>query len=650
MRSSRISQEASRVFSRGGGSSSNSNHSTAGAARGDDDGDMSEKQQQQQVPELRRSARSSALARFAYTGDVSSSGGASAGVETSSPGVKTERNNTTTATTPKKTPKRSAATSSRTSTATTSAAPTAATTPDIEDVIPDLEQAASAASSRKRRRTTATAMAAVVNTEVDVTGAQAIGDMARTPGQRGRTTRGVVKKEEEEEEDGLAATDPALKVEETDDDLDNDEAFAPSASDTETKPVLPIRRKRERERKPARIASTATTTSSSSSSSTITTTILPPARWEETYDLLHKFRTTPGSAASNAAVDTMGCERLALSTSSARDQRFHTLIALMLSSQTKDTTNAAAMHRLHTELPAAAATPPEDSKPGLNLENILAVEPDKLNELIWAVGFHNNKTKYIKAAALICRDTWDSDIPDTFEGLVSLPGVGPKMAHLTLSAAWGRTEGIGVDVHVHRISNMWGWTGRKGTKTPEETRKYLEGWLPRDKWRDINWLMVGLGQTVCGPVSKKCGDCEIGLAGLCRAADRGKVNAGRRLRKLKEEEDEGLGEGVAEVKDEVKSEVKTDEAEAGQGVVGLKDEGSGNGNVAVKNEADAGTDSVMSAAKMEDDGGGGHNVKTEGVSSSAEVTPARVKREGGGGGSSSVVESGEVKIEIKMEE
>jgi len=87
-----------------------------------------------------------------------------------------------------------------------------------------------------------------------------------------------------------------------------------------------------------------------------------------------------------------------------------------------------------------------------------------------------------------------SDIPSTIEGLVSLPGVGPKMAYLCMSAAWGRDEGIGVDVHVHRITNLWGW---HKTKTPEETRITLEAWLPRDKWHDINHLLVGFGQTWC---------------------------------------------------------------------------------------------------------------------------------------------------------
>ncbi|KAI1271233.1 DNA glycosylase [Xylaria sp. FL0933] len=250
-----------------------------------------------------------------------------------------------------------------------------------------------------------------------------------------------------------------------------------------------------------------------------------PTGWEEMYAVVQSMRGE-GGAASNAPVDTMGCERLALPTASPRDQRFQTLVALMLSSQTKDTVNAIAMHRLQTELPPHAPGAP----PGLNLENILAVSPAHLNELIYAVGFHNNKTKYLQQAAAICRDAHGGDIPDTIEGLVSLPGVGPKMAHLCLSAAWGRTEGIGVDVHVHRITNLWRWHGTGGSKNPEDTRVKLESWLPRDRWREINTLLVGLGQTVCLHVGRRCGDCELGLKGLCPAAERKKVFEGRRLK------------------------------------------------------------------------------------------------------------------------
>jgi len=240
----------------------------------------------------------------------------------------------------------------------------------------------------------------------------------------------------------------------------------------------------------------------------------------------------------------MGCHALALKTASPRDQRFQTLIALMLSSQTKDTTNYLAMRNLQTNLPACSA----DASPGLTLENILAVDPDALNHMIWSVGFHNNKTKYIKAAASILRDRHAGDIPDTAEGLMALPGVGPKMAYLCLSAAWGRVEGIGVDVHVHRIVNLWGWHKTNG---PEATRMALQAWLPRERWAEINWLLVGLGQTVCTPEAgrRRCGECEVGLQGLCKASDKAKVNVGRRAREegLKVEYERKSGE-VEEMK------------------------------------------------------------------------------------------------------
>lgn len=117
--------------------------------------------------------------------------------------------------------------------------------------------------------------------------------------------------------------------------------------------------------------------------------VSPPSDWEDMYNAVRRMRA-PGGAAYGAAVDTMGCERLADRTASPKDQRFHTLISLMLSSQTKDTVNAVVMKRLQTELPAYK----EGAPMGLNLDNVLAVEPNMLNEFIWAVGFHNNKTKF----------------------------------------------------------------------------------------------------------------------------------------------------------------------------------------------------------------------------------------------------------------
>ncbi|KAI5820289.1 DNA glycosylase [Pyronema omphalodes] len=245
---------------------------------------------------------------------------------------------------------------------------------------------------------------------------------------------------------------------------------------------------------------------------------VPPENWEEMYALVKKMRIERP-----APVDTMGCDVAADQTMSPLIQRFHILISLMLSSQTKDTTNAAAMSRLRKEIPG-----------GLTLQTILDIDPPRLNELIGAVGFHRRKTEYIKKTAVILRDQFNGDIPDSIEGLTSLPGVGPKMAHLAMSAAWDKTMGIGVDVHVHRITNLWGWVD---SNTPEETRHQLEAWLPKDKWREINWLLVGFGQVTCLPRGRKCGDCYLSSKGLCRAAFMGD-GPGKRKKKAKVESDE----------------------------------------------------------------------------------------------------------------
>ena len=203
---------------------------------------------------------------------------------------------------------------------------------------------------------------------------------------------------------------------------------------------------------------------------------------------------------------------------------------------------------MQTELPS----------PGLTLENILAVDPVQLNEMIYVVGFHNNKTKYIKAAALILRDRFNGDIPDTVEGLMSLPGVGPKMAYLCMSAAWGRHEGIGVDVHVHRITNLWGW---HKTKMPEETRANLEAWLPRDRWHEINHLLVGFGQTICLPIGRKCGNCTLSERGLCPSAvaERKKTTVRQVKKEVVKEPDGGEVklEEIVTVKEEEKKSAET---------------------------------------------------------------------------------------------
>ncbi|KJE93695.1 endonuclease III-like protein 1 [Capsaspora owczarzaki ATCC 30864] len=197
-------------------------------------------------------------------------------------------------------------------------------------------------------------------------------------------------------------------------------------------------------------------------------------------------------AARNAPVDVMGCERLADTTSSPETYRYQVLLSLMLSAQTKDEITAGAMKRLIAH--------------GCTLDNILATPVDKIQELIYPVGFHRRKAEYILETSQMLKDSFHGDIPSTIEGLVSLKGVGPKMAHITMDVAWQQMVGLGVDTHVHRIANRLKWVSKE-TKTPEDTRKALQEWMPREYWPGLNVLLVGFGQTICRPVNPRCWDC-----------------------------------------------------------------------------------------------------------------------------------------------
>lgn len=80
------------------------------------------------------------------------------------------------------------------------------------------------------------------------------------------------------------------------------------------------------------------------------------------------------------------------------------------------------------------------------------------------------------------------------------------MAHICMQVAWNEVSGIGVDTHVHRISNRLRWV-KKETKNPEDTRKGLEDWLPLELWGEVNHLLVGFGQEICTPLRPKCDEC-----------------------------------------------------------------------------------------------------------------------------------------------
>ncbi|XP_072168278.1 endonuclease III-like protein 1 isoform X2 [Diadema setosum] len=212
-----------------------------------------------------------------------------------------------------------------------------------------------------------------------------------------------------------------------------------------------------------------------------------PAMWRMQLENIQQMRIHR-----DAPVDSMGAEKICDASAPPEVYRYHVLISLMLSSQTKDQVTSAAMIKLR--------------KHGLTVENIVRTSEADVGKLIYPVGFWKRKADYIKRTSQILKEKYQSDIPPTVSELVKLPGVGPKMAHIIMDVGWNKVTGIGVDTHVHRISNRLRWV-KKSTTTPEETRTSLEDWLPRDLWSEVNVLLVGFGQQTCLPVGPRCTEC-----------------------------------------------------------------------------------------------------------------------------------------------
>lgn len=239
-----------------------------------------------------------------------------------------------------------------------------------------------------------------------------------------------------------------------------------------------------------------------------------PRDWALIYNEVAKMRSKFLSP-----VDHHGCVMMPETLGSGikhrdpRTYRFQLLISLMLSAQTKDEVNFQAMDTLHRNFLA------KGYKGGLCLQAILDSSEAYIDECIAKVGFHRKKASYIKRSCQLIHDQFNGDIPNTIEDIVLMPGVGPKMGYLLLQLGWGINHGIGVDVHIHRLAQMWGWTSKKA-KTPEQTRLELQDWLPKKYWADLNPLLVGFGQTVCAPNANNCDVCTLSTTGLCKAANK----------------------------------------------------------------------------------------------------------------------------------
>jgi endonuclease-3 len=175
---------------------------------------------------------------------------------------------------------------------------------------------------------------------------------------------------------------------------------------------------------------------------------------------------------------------------------FELLAACIISIRTRDETTLPTARRLF----ARARTPAE----------VAALSVDEIDALIRECSFHEAKARQIRDIARRAFAEFGGALPCDPKALLGLRGVGPKCANLVLGIAC-EMPFIGVDVHVHRVTNRWGYVR---ARTPEQTMAALEAVLPKKHWVEINELLVPFGKHVCTGVAPKCSTCPV-LA-MCR--------------------------------------------------------------------------------------------------------------------------------------
>lgn len=138
-------------------------------------------------------------------------------------------------------------------------------------------------------------------------------------------------------------------------------------------------------------------------------------------------------------------------------------------------------------------------------KEMLEISRSELEKIVFRTGFYKNKAKVLHEVCKAIIEKFDGRVPNSYETLISIHGVGPKTANLVLGMAFD-IPAICVDTHVHRISNRLGIIK---TLTTEQTLEALEVVIPKNKWIIWNKLLVMWGQNVCLPRGPKCGECAI---------------------------------------------------------------------------------------------------------------------------------------------
>jgi len=175
---------------------------------------------------------------------------------------------------------------------------------------------------------------------------------------------------------------------------------------------------------------------------------------------------------------------------------FELLIATVLSAQTTDKSVNLVTPELFAKAPDANA--------------LKGLSQEELEQILRRIGMYRSKAKNIKALAGILAEKYQGVVPDRYEELVTLPGVGRKTANVVLSVGFGQPR-IAVDTHVFRLANRIGLTQEKDVL---KTEMALMEALPEEHWTSMHHALIFHGRQVCSARNPHCEDC--GIADLCR--------------------------------------------------------------------------------------------------------------------------------------
>ncbi len=140
------------------------------------------------------------------------------------------------------------------------------------------------------------------------------------------------------------------------------------------------------------------------------------------------------------------------------------------------------------------------------------IPPAVLEEEIHSTGFFRNKTKSIIGLCKALEDHYEGQVPDDFDALVRLPGIGRKTANVIMVSAFGK-PGIVVDTHMKRLANRMGFTKEQH---PDKIEFDLQRIIPRREWGPFSHAMVFHGRRCCTARKPDCARCPIRT--LCPSA------------------------------------------------------------------------------------------------------------------------------------